>query len=134
MTPPPWLIRDLKARTAARDLCEAEIRAAREKLAAAWPESANRYLDALAEVHGLDERAPEPAPKAKRTRAPKPKPEDLTTPVPLDPGDVERFLKLRIPDLAREKLEPAHIRQLLAAEEGSIDARPAYVAHLRGRL
>lgn len=133
MTPPPWLIRDLKARTAARDLCEAEIRAAREKLAAAWPESANRYLDALAEVHGLDERAPEPAPKAKRTRAPKP-PGAPTEAIPLDPGDVERFLKLRIPDLAREKLEPAHIRQLLAAEEGSIDARPAYVAHLRGRL
>lgn len=133
MTPPPWLIRDLKARAAARDLCEAEIRAAREKLAAAWPESANRYLDALAEVHGLDERAPEPAPKAKRTRAPKP-PTAPTEAIPLDPGDVERFLRLKIPELAREKLEPAHIRQLLAAEEGSIDARPAYVAHLRGRL
>lgn len=131
MTPPSWLIRDLKARAAARDLCDAEIRAAREKLAAAWPESANRYLDALAEVHGLDERAPEPAPK--RTRAPKP-PTAPTEAIPLDPGDVERFLKLRIPDLAREKLEPAYIRQLLAAEEGSIDARPAYVAHLRGRL
>ena len=58
IAPPPWLLRDLKARETAKAACAAKIDAARAELAAAWPDTVNRYLDALAEVHGVDERPP----------------------------------------------------------------------------
>ena len=133
MSPTDRIVARLRAREADRATRDAAIQAARDAYEAKWPAEVSQLLDDAAALAGVDERPPElEKPKRGPGRPRKPKPSLDLELLPVD--QVEALLKLPISALAKEQLTPAALRQLLAAEEGAIDARPAYVAHLRGRL